>query len=169
MKKYILFALLFASYFCFGQKIQSDKVDDFNGNRTVSTSIEDLSGKMLSYNYCGITAILIIDKADTAIALYFAFNMYSTGSTNQKDKIQLKLANGSILTLYNQGSYDITTSGRTATVYATLNKDDIDTLLDQNVEMIRIETTAGNMDFTVDQKKKEIIKKTVRLLKEYKL
>lgn len=165
-----VFTLLILTETAGAQKIIEDKIDDFEGFRSISTSQEVLRGKnILSKNYVAISATYYMDKRDTAISFRIVSVAPYTISSDKDSEIMFKMKSGKIIKLQNQGSYDISSEGEIYSLYSLLSADDILALTSEDVEKIRLSTNSATDDIVLDVKKQAVIKNIISLLKNYKL
>jgi len=168
--KKILFILFLLPILSQAQKIESDKTDEFEGFRAISTSLERLTKKgIMSYPFLQVSVTKYMDKKDTMISISFLSKSLYVTSTDKDSEIMIKLKSGKIIKLKNEGSYDIVSSSDFFTMYSSLSEEDITVLTSEPVEKIRLSTSDSNIDIEIDEKNQGMIKKLVLLIKDYKL
>jgi hypothetical protein len=159
MRILLLVISIYAHFLCFGQKIASDKIDDFTGRRTVITSPSSLGG--LSYVISSAT----IDNEDTIYTLGVSRTASITTST-QGSKLHIKFLNGEVLSLIHSGEYDIATRGQMISLFVRLTEDDLKVLLSEPVLKIRMETRNENIDIDVPTKRQNIFRSLLKVMHE---
>lgn len=157
------------------QKIDKDEKDEFNGGRTVSTTDEQLRGRKFASNSISVQGVIFItaktDKSpsDTSKSLWFSVTADQVTSVDKKQKIYLKLADQSVLTFNNFGSYQLVSSGDRIYYTLLLSPDDVEILKSKTVTKIRFETTEADINLDIDEKKQPLIQNIVNLITNYKL
>ena len=156
-----IFLLLLIPCFSFSQTIESDKVDDFTGARTVKTNQERLDG----FNLTVMGAYMKI-KGDSTFCLWLGTIANTTTAVQSGSKTLLKLDNDEIITLVNVGDYDIVSKGDVVGCMAFLSGSDMENLMKHKVVKVRFETSKENIDVAVPEKSLDKIPAIVKLIKD---
>lgn len=172
-----LFMLLLSPLAGFSQKIASDKIDDFDKTRTISTTETSIAkGKYYSNNLSTKGAKFFIQSnslKDTSVCLYLFFRARDVMSIDENSKIVLKFEDGQLLEGRHGGSYKIYTTGNSAAAYLSFssNGTPVEDLLKASISKvikIRIGTSVGDYDFDIPEKNQMVIANTLKLLLESK-
>lgn len=152
----------------FGQSIEENTFDKFDSVRTLRTSKEHLVGRPLQYDYLGSYASYMNfqsekQKGNDAVILYLPFRSVSVSSLNDDSGAQIEFLNGHVKLYKHMGKFTILGTEDVTPVYFIVPEDD--SLYTQPVKSIRIKTSKKNYDYTLKDKKSEVIKGQLALLK----
>lgn len=176
MKKIILLMLLIPC-FCFGQKIEENKYDEFTDNSVMRTSWEDLCTEnhvlKSSFNmFYRISRINDHYYFDVKLGLDNVF------SISDKDMLMLKLENDFIIKLENT-KYKISEKGGAFTgkfsqqymapkqgvyIHYMISKEQLDLISKYSLTKIRVYTTDGYYEKDVKMKNYNKFKKSIGLI-----
>jgi hypothetical protein len=168
-KYYIILAILTYSGNINAQKIVEDKVDKFNGDRTVRTNYVALS-KTLGVPLLSVSGSAIIFP-DTTRNLYMLMFTYKAGrvlSLDKKHSAILKFKSGKIMTLPYSGSYDLVTSSDNVLFLVQVMKDQLKELTENEITDIRIESSSWDNDYEIKDKFQKSIPEVAELLLKIK-
>lgn len=144
--KRTIFLLMMLPSICLAQKIESDKIDDFTGQRNISTTRIDFDGPTTTV---GGTAY--IKGKDTLIGFTLFFRTTRTTSTD-KATLLLKLDNNEIITLQNVAKYEIISSGRPGFIITKTSTSDRESLKKHKVLKYRVNTSNTYIDVDLSPK-----------------
>jgi hypothetical protein len=167
MKIALLLFLLCLNICASSQKIESDKVDEFEGHREITSSRERISPK--TFSSVGLSAMVsalcieLDGTRDTSFNVYLIFR--TTGVTSlDKNSIIFLFEDGSKFSTKNQSSYKLLSDDDFAGVYFDLNWEQMREFHEKKIKKVRIETTRKNYDFEIDDKKTEMVPALVSLV-----
>lgn len=170
MKKYILIvAIAITAFNAKGQKLDKPDIDKITGDTTLRTKIQVLANPFAIIQHA-ITAN--IAKTKNFMLLYFHLQdgMDIYYSISRGDKAIIKFTDGKLLEIsaaIDAHSSIISYGSPVATgcdVSYDLTDGDIETLKNNKISVIRIETTKGPFDYDIKDGKSEIIKKQLELI-----
>lgn len=159
---YYLFLLLISTA-SFGQKIEEDKIDDFEGRREITTTVVNLKGSFLGYSAYGRA---MIKGSDTLMSITLYFKTPSVTSIRPETKIQFKLTNDSLMTVNHLGSYKIYSSNDLGYVFFRIDDEISQTLKTYGVTKYRIHTSDSYIDVDVKESNQWKFKEIIVLLEE---
>ncbi|HZW66590.1 MAG TPA: hypothetical protein VFF23_12930 [Hanamia sp.] len=159
MKKILLTFLISFPLISHGQSIESDKVDQFNGNRDIKTKFVSLNGDFK------IQLAAIASKTDTTFAMNFYFPTDVT-SVDDRSGVAFKLSDSSVLDFPYLGDYELCSRHRLCNIYIALNRNDLENFLNGRVLIIRIKTSSKVLDFDIKEKQAQKINALINLLLE---
>jgi hypothetical protein len=181
MKKlYLILSLACMSMAAYSQKLEKPQVDQITGAATVSTTKETVYSKItFSGTLDALSAWGVKDKETTVLAFYIEYNSghAESVSLHKNDKVYLKLADNSLVTL--NGRYDeesVTNRNKAGhsestkiIQYFTLSTEDIQKLSNSSVKFIRFQTSAGNYDYELKEKHQPVIAQVVKMIADAKV
>jgi hypothetical protein len=172
--------IAFISASTFAQKLEKPKIDKMTGDTTLYTSEEWLFRKL---GWTGPGQILYTYAAKTKGSKYLVFHINITNGDHHNvfgvskgAKAYLKVSDGSIIELTSATSEvtdinffsgtSMTRGGNRMDAFPMfkITKELSDQLRTASITMVRIETTQGNLDFDVSDKKNSVISKELSLL-----
>jgi hypothetical protein len=172
---FIIFFVLPVSAFC--QKLNKPVIDKFSNDTTLSTTQEKVGS---TEKFSSTTATFFKASFYKIKGLYFLSVELDASSDNKyfiaqkDDKILLKLANNSIVTLSNLNESDAThqtiKSGFVqrdywvAIINYHLSKDDIAALSSSALTTVRVQTDQQNFDFDIESKGNDAFTKMLALI-----
>jgi hypothetical protein len=170
MKNYIfMIAAMLLAFNASAQKLQKPVIDKFTGDTTLETKEEPLQSKLsLSLHLIGCS----IFKSRGGYLLYF--HLKEAGkwhfSTAEGDLAIIKFTNGKLLQLSPVGEhnskimFDATPVFTDASFPYGISSDDIEQLKNNDIAVIRINTSDGSFDYDISNARSEIIKKQLELI-----
>lgn len=168
----ITFGLLFLTINLTAQKLEKPNIDKISGDTIWRTSSEKIFAKV---SFSGTVGEQLYVSAVKVKDTYFLFFSIQTGkisifSIDEGQKIYIKLKNDNLVTLTNIKSkvskYSNESYGSNSTGYYQITNEEMDKLISENVQFIRIEYSAGTFEYDIKDKFSEKIKNDVLLIKQ---
>jgi len=171
MKKCLLMALL--AILCLSvkaQKIFRTDIDKFTGDTTVETKFEVLYSKLGLSNTRRVNAAILKTKDYWYLKLEII--EYGTGLFMVKEgmKCHIKFSNNEILslscpeTIIGKNYYSTYADSIDAFVYYHIEDEDVEKIKNNNIAIVRVETTNRIYDYEIEKKKSDIIKNQLNLV-----
>jgi hypothetical protein len=151
-------ALAIGSLVATAQTINT-KVDDFTGKSSSQTSMVILQRAMTTV----VALTGFKDENSTSLRLSITYPMSPPVVIKEGEEILLKLSNGSVITLRNS---QMEVLSETVRLFLSLTPTQIDELSKYRIDMIRVNTSQGAIDFKgFNESKQEQVLKLASLIK----
>ena len=159
MRAYILSAALAIGSLVATAQTITTKVDDFTGKSLSQTSMVILQRAMTTV--VAITGFK--DENSSSLRLSITYPMSPPVVIKEGEEILLKLSNGSVITLRNS---QMEVLSQTVRLFLSLTPTQIDELSKYRIDMIRVNTSEGAIDFKgFNESKQEQVLKLASLIK----
>ena len=159
MRSHILFAALAIGSLVAKAQTITTKVDDFTGKSSSQTSMVILQRAMSTV----VALTGFKDETSTSLRLSITHPMSPPVVIKEGEEILLKLSNGNVITLKNS---QMEVLSETVRLFLLLTPTQIDELSKYRIDMIRVNTGGGAIDFKgFNESKQEQALKLVSLLK----
>lgn len=139
------------------QKIQYDKVDAFTNNRGIKTEFVSLKGDFK------VQLAAILSKTDTVFAMNFYFPTNVT-SLDTESEVLFKLSDSSVSRYPYSGDYTLCSTARLCSIFISLKRQDLRNFLNNEIAVIRIKTSSGDLDFNIKEKKALMMNNLIKLM-----
>lgn len=159
MRKIIFIISIIIPLISNGQSIESDKEDQFTGNRNIKTNFMSLKGDFK------IQLAAIASKTDTTYTMNFYFPTNVT-SVDDHSGVAFKLSDSSVLNFPYLGDYELCSRHRLCNIYISLNRNDLANFHNNLATVIRVKTSSQELDFDIKEKQAQKISRLINLLLE---
>lgn len=165
MKIRLLILVIFLTYFNVqGQKVKSDKVDDFTGNRNVFTSEETIGKGLESATTQMIAAVVSKDSSiEWGITFKISTNVL-TSSMSRGDKIIFLFENNEVKETINLAEFHYAGKYDYLKPFVVVDQELGELLRKTPIKKIRIHTSKFYMDCAASEKQKDIYIRFMALL-----
>jgi len=167
MKK-ILFISALLPCFAFSQKIDINKYSKFDSAFLVTSTMEPICGTDLS-RYASLQCVaskvkVIKQNYDTTDKISFTLIFLSDRATSidKNSKVKFEFVSGKIGEYENTNQSKIYNKNDFGFVLISLSSND--QLLKENIKAVRIDASAGNMEYEIDANKQEMLLNTLKLV-----
>jgi hypothetical protein len=181
MKKLLFIVFVVSPFFAFAQKLEKPEVDKITGDTTFSTSKNKIGSETALWG----ADILFVSASKLKAGYMLVFYLAKSGnrstvySINKGGRAILKLKGNDLVNLeavsseisktqYSSFNGIITSANSTISGYVLIDEN-LNKLLSNQIAVIRIETSEGNVDFTIKDKNSDIIKNQLLLLSKGKI
>jgi hypothetical protein len=159
MRAHILSAALAIGSLVATAQTINTKVDDFTGKSSSQTSMVILQRAMTTV----VALTGFKDENSTSLRLSITYPMSPPVVIKEGEEILLKLSNGSVITLRNS---QMEVLSETVRLFLSLTPTQIDELSKYRIDMIRVNTSQGAIDFKgFNESKQEQVLKLASLIK----
>lgn len=160
--KILILLLLLCSLNSSGQRIGTDKIDDFDGSRTIQTEVTNIGKGESVYFSASITVDTSLAQ-DTIYTFYFGVLPRTYTSVSLGTKIIFLFADGTKLETTNMSTH-AAYKDDILSPFILLRTEDIEAFLQKKVKKIRFETSAENIDRDLSEKKTDYFMNSLSLL-----